>query len=90
MARYNTFVVLSTKGSGLLLVTSSARKAKRLLAPGRRIEVWTENCKAEAVYTGTASKLDAYMAAEKDYIRQRQAAAEHRNRLRRAYREANT
>ena len=90
MARYNTFVVLSTKGGGPLLVTSSARKAKRLLGPGRRIEVWTENRKSETVYTRTASTLDAYTAAEKDYIRQRQTAAEHRNRLRRAYREANT
>lgn len=90
MARYNTFVVMSTKGGAPLLVTSSARKAKRLLSPGRRIEVWTENRRAETVYTRSASRLDAYTAAEKDYIRQRQTAAEHRNRLRRAYREANT
>ena len=90
MARYNTFVVMSTKGGAPLLVTSSARKAKRLLSPGRRIEVWTENRRAETIYTRTASRLDAYTAAEKDYIRQRQTAAEHRNRLRRAYREANT
>lgn len=90
MARYNTFVVMNTKGGGPMLVTSSARKAKRLLSPGRRIEVWSENRRAETIYTRTASRLDAYTAAEKDYIRQRQTAAEHRNRLRRAYREANT
>lgn len=34
MAKYNTFTVQFTKNGRLLLVTSSARKAKQMLSPG--------------------------------------------------------
>lgn len=84
MAKYSTFVVQQTKGGKAMLVTSSARKAKRMLAPGLRVEVWTENRKAETVYTRTSEKLNAYVAEEREYIRAKQAAAEQRNKLRRA------
>lgn len=84
MAKYNTFVVQETKGGKAVMVTSSARKAKRLLTPGLRIEVWSENRKTETVYTRTSAKLDKYVAAERDHIRAKQEAAERRNQARRA------
>lgn len=84
MAKYNTFVVQETKGGKAVMVTSSARKAKRLLTPGLRIEVWSENRKTETVYTRTSIKLDKYIAAERDHIRAKQEAAERRNQARRA------
>lgn len=83
MASYNTFLVLSTKGKPLM-VTSSARKAHRLLQTGVRIEVWSANAKAETIYSRTRSLLDKYVSAEREYIRAKQAAAEQRNRRRRA------
>ena len=86
MAKYNTFVVQETKGGKAVLVTSSARKAKRLLQPGRRVEVWSENKRAEVIYARTRSKLGKYTAAERDYIRAKQEAAERRNKARRARR----
>lgn len=84
MAKYNTFVVQETKGGKAVMVTSSARKAKRLLTPGLRIEVWSENRKTETIYTRTSAKLDKYVAAERDHIRAKQEAAERRNKARRA------
>ncbi len=84
MAKYNTFVVQETKGGKAMMVTSSARKAKRLLTPGLRIEVWSENRKTETIYTRTSEKLDKYVAAERDHIRAKQEAAERRNQARRA------
>lgn len=90
MVRYNTFVAQQTKGGKVLLVTSSARKAKRLLAPGVRVEVWNENQKTETIYTRTSEKFDSYVAAEREYIRNKQEAAERRNRQRRAYRDNKT
>lgn len=82
MAKYNTFLVMSTKGKPLL-VTSSARKARQLLEPGVRIEVWSQNVKAETIYTRTDYLLGKYVTAEKEYIRAKQEAAERRNRKRR-------
>ena len=90
MAKYNTFTVQFTKSGRLLLVTSSARKAKQMLSPGLRVEVWSENRKVENVYTRTKDRLDKYTAAEREYIRAKQAAAEKRNKLRRARRENST
>ena len=84
MAKYNTFVVQETKGGKAVLVTSSARKAKRILTPGLRVEVWSENERQETIYTRTSSALDKYTAAEREYIRKKQAAAELRNKKRRA------
>ena len=84
MANYNTFIAQQTKGGRTMLVTSSARKVKSLLAPGVRVEVWSENKKTETVYTKTIALLDKYIEAEKQYIKEKQARAEHRNKLRRA------
>lgn len=84
MAKYNTFIAQETKGGRTMLVTSSARKVKSLLAPGIRIEVWSENKKVETVYTKTVTLLDKYVQSEKEYIRDKQARAEQRNKARRA------
>lgn len=83
MANYNTFIAQATKGGRTLLVTSSARKVKSLLTPGIRIEVWSENKKTETIYTKTLALLDKYIEAERQYIREKQARAEQRNRARR-------
>lgn len=82
MAKYNTFLALTTKGKPLL-VTSSARKARRLLEVGVRVEVWSANTKVETVYTRTRHLLDKYVTAEREYIRNKQEAAERRNKKRR-------
>jgi uncharacterized protein (DUF302 family) len=84
MANYNTFIAQETKGGKTMLVTSSARKVKSLLAPGIRVEVWSENKKVETVYTKTVTLLEKYVLSEKQYIREKQARAEKRNKLRRA------
>lgn len=85
MAKYNTFLVISTQGRPLL-VTSSARKAYRLLRVGVRVEVWNANTKTETIYRRTRSRLDKYVAAERDYIRAKQSAAEQRNKRRKGNR----
>ena len=81
MAKYNTFLVLSTKGKPLL-VTSSARKARHLLQTGVRVEIWNENAKTETIYSRNRAGLDKYVTEERDYIRAKQAAAELRNQRR--------
>lgn len=84
MAKYNTFVVQETKSGRAVMVTSSARKVKRLLTKGLRIEVWSANKKSETIYTRTSEKLNKYVAAEREHIRSKQEAAERRNQARRA------
>lgn len=84
MANYNTFIAQQTKGGKTMLVTSSARKVKSVLTPGIRVEVWSDNQKTEIIYTKTKALLDKYIKAERQYIREKQARAEHRNKLKRA------
>lgn len=84
MANYNTFLVQETKSGKAVLVTSSARKALGQLRPGNRLEVWNNNQKTETIYNRTRKKLDVYVNDEKAYIRNKQAAAEQRNKKRRA------
>lgn len=84
MATYNTFVVQKTNNGRTVLVTSSARKAKRTLTVGLRVEVWSANEKQETIHTRTAARLNKYVSAEREYIRKKQAAAERRNKARRA------
>ena len=87
MANYNTFVAVNTKTRKPVLVTSSARKVAKLLMPGIRIEVWNENKLVETLYTRVGSALQCYIAQEKEYIRNKQAMAEKRNKKRRDRRE---
>ena len=86
MAKYNTFLVMETTGVPLL-VTSSARKARNLLQTGVRVEVWSGNVKTETVYDRTRYLMGKYVTAEREYIRAKQAAAERRNKTRRAWKE---
>ena len=84
MANYNTFIAQETKGGRTMLVTSSARKVKAILAPGIRIEVWSDNHKADTIYTKTRALLDKYVEDERKHIREKQKQAEKRNQARRA------
>lgn len=83
MANYNTFLAQETKSGKIMLITSSARKVKRLLTPGVRVEVWSNNLKTETIYTKTSLLLDKYIEAEREYIRAKQAKAERKNKARR-------
>ena len=75
MAKYNTFLLVDTKTRKPLLVTSSARKATSELCKGRRIEVWNENERVCKIYAHKCESMKPYIAAEKDYIRVKQAMA---------------
>ena len=75
MAKYNTFVVIDTKTHKPVLVTSSARKAAKLLMPGTRIEVWCENKLAETLYTRVGSALQCYIKQEEEYLRNKRRRA---------------
>lgn len=82
---YNTFVVADCKSGKNILVTSSARKAADALQKGRRIEVWNVNQKVEVIYNKMPRDpfpMKDYIEAEKEHFRQKQKAAEHRNRMR--------
>ena len=83
MAKYNTFLIVSTKGKPLL-VTSSARKAHQELKPGIRVEVWSENKKVDTIYARTEYRMNYYIEQEREYIRAKQEAAERKNRKRKA------
>lgn len=87
MANYNTFVVIDCNSRKTILTTSSARKADRELRKGTRIEVWNGNELVIRIYDADRKKavypFMSYIKAEKEYIRQKQAKAEKRNRMRR-------
>ena len=80
MADYNTFLVVNTKTRKPILTTSSARKAAKILCTGYRIEVWNDNKLTDLIYSKDRGPLYKYLSAEKEYIRQKQAKAEERNR----------
>ena len=86
MANYNTFLVVDCKTRKPILTTSSARKARKELRTGVRIEVWNNNNIVEKIYESDKRKeadpLAPYVEAEREYIRQKQAKAEARNRKR--------
>ena len=80
---YNTFVVIDYKSKNPILITSSARKANKLLEIGRRIDVWNTNKKIETIYARGNQKLLPYIELEKEYIRKKQKSATERNAQRR-------
>ncbi len=86
MANYNTFLVVDCNTRKPLLTTSSARKARKELRTGVRVEVWNNNTLVERIYEADKRKeadpLAPYVEAEREYIRQKQAKAEARNRRR--------
>lgn len=82
MAAYNTFVVIDCKKRTPTLVTSSARKAGRMLINGFRLEVWNDNTKTAVIYHKTRNLLNPYISLEKEYIGRKQAkATERRNKF---------
>ena len=85
MANYNTFIVVDCKSRKSILTTSSARKSARLLQEGYRIDVWNNNQKVETVYAKDRTPMKPYIEAEKEYIWQKQARAEKRNRRKRQW-----
>lgn len=86
MANYNTFLVVDCKTRNPVLVTSSARKANEWLRTGYRIEVWNENTIVEKIRQSDrrkeANPMQPYISAEREYIRQKQAKAEAKNKRR--------
>lgn len=76
----NTFLLYDTKRKRVELVTSSAKAARERLKVGIRVDVWSGYSKVETVYSRTADKMIPYVSAEKEYHRQKQEAAERRNR----------
>ncbi len=82
MAVYNTFVVVDCKKRTPTLVTSSARKARGILAVGFRVDVWNDNNKVNTIYYKNQSLLGQYIKLEKEYIRQKQEKATKRRLLR--------
>lgn len=83
MSNYNTFVVVDCKSRKSVLVTSSARKANKLLCTGFRIDVWNNNEKICTIYEKSRDLIRPYITLEKDYIREKQAKAEERNKRKR-------
>lgn len=83
MANYNTFNLIDTKSRKTLLTTSSARKCKRELQAGRRVDVWNGNELVETIYAKNIDELNKYVRMEKEYIAQKQAQATLRNQRRR-------
>lgn len=89
MANYNTFIVVDCNSRKSILTTSSARKSNALLQTGFRIDVWNNNEKICTIYEKTRELMKPYIQSEKEYIRQKQARAEERNRARKRKREMN-
>ena len=79
MAKYNTYLVCLCKSGRSILVTSSARKAVRMLEKGKRIEVWNENTRLRVVHQKTREQMKVYIRQEQDYLFAKQMAAERRN-----------
>lgn len=84
MANYNTFLVYDCKKRKPILVTSSARKANKLLKTGTRIDVWNKNTKIESIYESDKRRegnpLSPYIAFEKEFISKKQQKATKRNK----------
>lgn len=76
MACYNTFVVCDCKKRKVLLVSSSARKAAKMLQKGKRIDVWNENRLIEGIYSRQSFEMQKYISLEKQYIAKKQRRAE--------------
>ena len=84
MANYNTFVIQDTRTRKILLVTSSARKARSEFAKGRGVEVWNGNAKLERFTVKDLKReknpLAPYVESERRYIAEKQAQAEKKNK----------
>lgn len=83
MANYNTFIIYDCKRRKNVLVTSSARKAKEAIHTGFKIEVWNDNTLIEVIYANAICSINKYISLEKQYITNKQAKAELRNKNKR-------
>lgn len=84
MANYNTFALVDTKTRKSILITSSARKCKKAMQTGYRIEVWNNNALVETIYSRNMESINKYVRLEKEYIAMKQKKAEERNKRRKA------
>ena len=86
MANYNTFLVVDCNTRRPILTTSSARKARKELRTGVRVEVWNNNILVQRIYEADTRKgvdpFAVYVSLEREYIKKKQAKAEARNRWR--------
>lgn len=89
MSNYNTFIVIDCNNKKNVLTTSSARKANKSLIKGFRVDVWNNNKKVDTIYQITKDMMKPYIEVERQYIRQKQAKAEARNKERKRKRELN-
>lgn len=78
----NIFIVCDCKCRKNILITPSARKAKKQLHVGTKIEVWNDNTLVEYIYAKDSEKMDKYIDMQKQYIGEKQAKAEQRNKRR--------
>jgi len=81
-AEHITYIVMDCRSRHVARVTNSARKALSQLQKGKRIEVWSGDVLIDTVYDSTRPKFKKYVERERVYIAQKQARAEHRNKLR--------
>lgn len=83
-AEHITYIVMDCRTRHVMLVTNSARKAQATLEKGKRIEAWSGNVLIDTVYDSSRPRFKKYVERERVYIAQKQARAEHKNRLRAA------
>ena len=69
MANYNTFNLIDTKNRKTIFTTSSARKCKRALEKGYRIDVWNNNKLIEKIYIKNIDDINKYVQLEKEYMK---------------------
>lgn len=62
-----------------MLVTSSARKAAKMLCVGRRVEVWNNNERAATYTFRNKEAMRPFECAEKEYIKAKQEKATRKN-----------
>lgn len=82
MSDYNIFVVYDCVKRKPVLVTSSARKAKKALQKGIRVDVWNNEENMACVHSKDSFLLDKYITLEKQYIARKQEYAMKRNKQR--------
>lgn len=80
MASYNTFNLIDTKSRKTILLTSSARKCKKIFKKGYRIDVWNKNSLTERIYNKNIDDINKYIQLEKEYVAMKQKRAEERNK----------
>lgn len=81
----NVFVVVDCKDRKNTFITSSARKAKDKFYHGAKIEVWENGTRIEVIYLKTFERIYNYIKFQKQYIGEKQARAEKKNKRIKSY-----